>query len=100
MSGPIRTELPPDTSIGYEAFRRRVRTAVEQSRTPITVGELAERLIATADVNAYAVIHDALYRDHLQSLDVEGALVFDMDVGLVYSAGTTDDRRADGSPGK
>lgn len=80
-----------------EELSRRVRAAVERTSTPITVSRLTERLQATdadteldepvtEDGTEYGDLHEALYRDYLQSLDAEGVLVFDMEVGLVYSA--------------
>lgn len=68
-----------------QELAQRVRNAVERASTPITVSKLAERLHATNVDSEYGDVHEALYRDYLQNLDAEGVLVFDMEMGLVYS---------------
>ncbi|WP_435181153.1 hypothetical protein [Halorussus sp. AFM4] len=83
--GPGPAGTPPD-----EEFYQHVRTVVDEASTPITVSTLAERLDDTDDESAYGDVHEALYRDCLQTLDAEGALVFDMEVGLVYAADSGD----------
>lgn len=62
---------------------------------PITVSKLAERLHTSDDDSEYGDVHEALYRDHLQTLDAEGVLVFDMEIGLVYSEESVVDESGD-----
>lgn len=86
---PLNRQLggagPAGTAGEDDALARRIREAVADASTPITVGRLAERLETPDDGVKYADVHEALYRDYLQSLDAKGVLVFDMEVGLVYS---------------
>ena len=79
-----------------EGFYQRIRTVVDEASTPITVSMLAERLDGFDDDSEYGDVHEALYRDYLQTLDAEGALVFDMEVGLVYAANSVADGSREG----
>jgi hypothetical protein len=72
------------TGGGGEDLARRIRVAVEDAGTPVTVSKLAERLHVSDDATGYGDLHEALYRDYLQALDAETDLVFDMELGLVY----------------
>lgn len=74
-----------------ETLRERVRTVVGGAAEPITVSDLAEALHAVGGNREYADVHRALYRDHLQALDAEGELTFDMETGLVYPATGSDE---------
>lgn len=74
-----------------ETLRERVRTVVGGTADPITVSDLAEALHAAGGEHEYADVHRALYRDHLQALDAEGELIFDMETGLVYPATASDE---------
>lgn len=87
---------PTGTTEDSQVFAQRIRIAVERANTPITVSRLAEQ-IYTPDLDSeYGDVHEMLYRDYLQDLDAEGVLVFDMDIGLVYSAESIADRSDDG----
>lgn len=74
-----------------ETLRERVRTVVGGTADPITVSDLAEALHAAGGDREYADVHRALYRDHLQALDAEGELIFDMETGLVHPATAPDE---------
>ncbi|WP_135823737.1 hypothetical protein [Halorussus ruber] len=84
---------PAGAGGGDEDLARRIRIAVEDAGTPITVSKLAERLHgaddAIDDATEYGDLHEALYRDYLQALDAETDLVFDMELGLVYPSDST-----------
>ncbi|WP_137287812.1 hypothetical protein [Halorussus salinisoli] len=87
---------PAGTTGDRQGFAQRIRIAVERANTPITVSKLAEQIHAPDLDSEYGDVHEMLYRDYLQNLDAEGVLVFDMDVGLVYSAESAADGSDDG----
>lgn len=72
-------------------LRERVRTVVGGTTGPIAVCDLAEALHAAGGDREYADVHRALYREHLQALDAEGELTFDMETGLVHPATAPDE---------
>lgn len=58
---------------------------LDEMSTPVTVDEVADKLIAPADppVETWAAVHEQLHQDRLPALDASNDIVFDESQGVV-----------------
>lgn len=75
---PHATEFIPDSN-------DELLETIEEMETPVTVDELADRLIHPAHppVETWAAIHEQLHQDRLPELDTADEIAFDEGQGLV-----------------
>jgi hypothetical protein len=100
LAGPPATDA--SVAAASRQLERRVLDELERAGSPLTVGELTDRLLKRDDVgigdaiDSRGRLHQFLYRDELQRLGSDGTLVFDTNRGLVAlrpSGIATDDAR-------